>query len=266
MAWVPKAEPVDRVRAAFIEIGAFLLRDKCHNDAYFGVPNEIVERRKMTGVRTYFAMAALTASMAVWPAHAQQPSQAEKDAIRSNCRSDFMSKCSSVTPGGTEAFQCLKKNEATLSGGCRAAVSAIKLPGETPAAAPAAPKPAAAAPAPAPAATAPKPAEPAPAVATPARPEAPKVAPAKPAAAPKPAVAAAPPAAAPVAAPPPPAAALGPKLGPLQEARLVRMFCTVDFQTLCKGVRIGEGRVIKCLSDNQPALSQGCKQAIAKVQ
>ena len=72
----------------------------------------------------------------------------KRRAIRSNCRSDFMSKCSSVTPGGTEAFQCLKKNEASLSGGCRAAVTAIKLPGETPAAAPA-PAPAAAAPAPA---------------------------------------------------------------------------------------------------------------------
>ena len=222
----------------------------------------------MTGLRTYFAMAALAASAVVWPAHAQEVTEAQKSAIRSNCRSDFMSKCSSVTPGGTEAFQCLKKNEATLSGGCRAAVSAIKLPGETPAAAPApaAPKPAAAAPAPAPAAAAPKPAEPAAAVATPAKPEAPKTAPVKPAAAPKPAVAAAPPAPAPVAAPPPPAAAPGPKLGPLQEARLVRMFCTVDFQTLCKGVRIGEGRVIKCLSDNQPALSPGCKTAIAKIQ
>ena len=99
----------------------------------------------MTGLRTYFAMAALAASAVAWPAHAQEVTEAQKSAIRSNCRSDFMSKCSSVTPGGTEAFQCLKKNEATLSGGCRAAVSAIKLPGETPAAAPApaAPKPAA---------------------------------------------------------------------------------------------------------------------------
>ena len=90
----------------------------------------------MTGLRTYFAMAALAASAVVWPAHAQEVTEAQKSAIRSNCRSDFMSKCLSVTPGGTEAFQCLKKNEATLSGGCRAAVSAIKPPGETPAAAP----------------------------------------------------------------------------------------------------------------------------------
>ncbi|HKY87565.1 MAG TPA: hypothetical protein VJL90_12450, partial [Pseudorhodoplanes sp.] len=148
----------------------------------------------MTGLRTSFAMAALAASAAAWPAHAQDVTEAQKSAIRSNCRSDFMSKCSSVTPGGTEAFQCLKKNEATLSGGCRAAVSAIKPQGETPAAAPApaAPKPAVAAPAPAPAAAAPKPAEPAAAVATPAKPTAPKPVQAKPVTPPKPVVATAP--------------------------------------------------------------------------
>jgi hypothetical protein len=263
MAWVLEVEPVDRVRAAFIEIGSFLRRDKCRSDANFRVLDESVEK-EMTGFRTYFAMAALAAGVVVWPAHAQEVTEAQKSAIRSNCRSDFMSKCSSVTPGGTEAFQCLKKNEATLSGGCRAAVSAIK-PSETPPAAPAAPKPAAAAPAPAPApaAAVPKPAEPAASVATPTPP---KPVQTKPVAAPKPVVATAPAAPTPVAAPPAPTATPGPKLGPLQEARLVRMFCTVDFQTLCKGVRIGEGRVIKCLSDNQPALSPGCKTAIAKIQ
>ena len=218
----------------------------------------------MTGVRMLFATAALAAGMAALPAHAQQPSQAEKDAIRSNCRSDFMSKCSSVTPGGIEALQCLKKNEATLSGGCRAAVTAIKLPGETPAAAPAAAAPAAA--------PASKPAEPAPKPATaavpePAKPVAPKPTQAKPAAAPKPAVAAAPAAPAPVAAPTPPVATSSqPKPVTLSEAILVRRFCTTDYQVLCKGTPLGGGRVIKCLSANQPALSPNCKEAVAKAQ
>jgi outer membrane biosynthesis protein TonB len=210
--------------------------------------------------------------MAALPASAQQPSQAEKDAIRSNCRSDFLSKCSSVTPGGIEALQCLKKNEASLSGGCRAAVTAIKLPGETPAAAPApAPAPAAATPAPspqpAPAAAAPKPAETKAAVPEPAKPVAPKPTQAKPVAAPKPAVAAVPAAPAPVATPTPPAATSSqPKPVPLSEAILVRRFCTTDYQVLCKGTPLGGGRVIKCLSANQPALSPNCKEAIARAQ
>lgn len=231
----------------------------------------------MTGVRMSLATAILVAGMTAQPAQAQQPSKAETDAVRSNCRSDYMAKCMSVKPGGIEAIQCLKKNDASLSPSCRSAVSAIKLPGEAPVAAPAkpaSPPPAAAAtppapssqPAPAPAAAATKPAAPAAAaVPAPSKPVPPKAEPAKPAAAPKPAIAAAPPAPAPVAAPPPAAATPGPKLRPLQEARLVREFCTVDFQTLCKGVAIGQGRAINCLAANQPALSPGCKQAVATI-
>jgi len=229
-----------------------------------------------SGVRITLASVALVAAL---PAQAQQPSKAETDAVRSNCRSDYMAKCMSVKPGGIEAIQCLKKNDASLSAACRSAVAAIKLPGEAapPAAAlskPASLPPAAAAtpsaqPAPvatAPAATAPtasKPAEPAAAVPTPAKPQPPKPAQVKPAAAPKPAIAAAPPAA-PAPATTPPAAAPAPKLGPLQEAALVRRFCTTDFQVLCKGVRLGQGRAINCLAANQPALSPGCKDALAK--
>lgn len=214
--------------------------------------------------RISFATAVLIAGLAgSVSAHAQDVTEAQKSAIRSNCRSDFMSKCSSVTPGGAEAFQCLKKNEASLSGGCRAAVAAIKLPGETPAAAPAAAAPAPS-PQPAPAAAAPKPAETKAAVP---EPVAPKPAQAKPATAPKPTVAAAPAAPAPVAAPTPPAATSSqPKPVTLSEAILVRRFCTTDYQVLCKGTPLGGGRVIKCLSANQPALSPNCKDAIARAQ
>src|SRR5690242_3866133 len=157
----------------------------------------------MIGIRTFFGTAALALGLMASAAQAQQVTDAQKNAIRSNCRSDFMSKCSSVTPGGTEAFQCLKKNEASLSAGCRSAVDAIKLPGEAaaaPAAAPAATPPASTA---APAAKPAQPAKPATASA-PARQTAP--AQAKPAAASKPAAVATAPAAAPVA----PAAAPAP--------------------------------------------------------
>jgi hypothetical protein len=89
---------------------------------------------------------------------AAQPTQAQQSAIRSNCRSDFMANCSGVTPGGAEALQCLQRNTAKLSPGCRTAVGAISPPSP--------PAPAAAAPAAAPAAmpaaaSAPPPAAPA---------------------------------------------------------------------------------------------------------
>jgi hypothetical protein len=53
------------------------------------------------------------------------PTAQQKAAIRAACRSDFMSRCSGVQPGGAEALQCLKRNEAQLSPACRSAVAAI---------------------------------------------------------------------------------------------------------------------------------------------
>ena len=47
------------------------------------------------------------------------PTAQQKAAVRASCRSDFMSHCSGVQPGGAEALQCLKRNEAQLSAACR---------------------------------------------------------------------------------------------------------------------------------------------------
>jgi hypothetical protein len=68
-----------------------------------------------------------------------QPTAAQQNTLKNNCRSDFMSHCSGVTPGGADALNCLKTNVARLSPGCQSAVRAI-LPAAkaAPAAAPAA--------------------------------------------------------------------------------------------------------------------------------
>ena len=161
---------------------------------------------------------------AATPAAAAQPSAAQQNAIKQNCRNDFMSHCSGVQPGGAQALSCLRTNAARLSPACKSAVAAIGG-----------------------GAAAPKPA--------------PSVAP--PAAAPKPAVAVAPPAAAAGAAPPP-AAMPAPKLNSLREARIIREFCFTDFKVLCRGVRLGQGRALQCLAANAPALSPGCKAAMAQ--
>src|ERR1700746_1823424 len=76
-------------------------------------------------------------------AFAQAPSEAQRAAIKSNCRSDYMAHCSSIAPGGAASLQCLQKNMASLSGACASAVKAVEAPAETkaePAAAPAAAK------------------------------------------------------------------------------------------------------------------------------
>jgi len=57
--------------------------------------------------------------------HAQQPSQAQVNAIRQSCRTDYQSYCASVPAGGSAALNCLKENMQSLSGPCQQAVGAV---------------------------------------------------------------------------------------------------------------------------------------------
>jgi hypothetical protein len=209
-----------------------------------------------------------------------QPTAEQQSAIRSNCRSDFMSKCSGVTPGGKDALLCLQKNVASLSAACQTAVSAT-IP------APAPTKPVQAAPAPAaPAAVTAAP--PAPAAAAisaarcPAAPEKPAVAATAPPPAAKPANAAKPvkkPSEATAAptplAPSPPAqtaVALSPiepvvplakiEAMPLPERLAVIRSCRYDQDAVCSSVKTGGGRVIACLAAHPRALSPPCRTAL----
>ncbi len=49
----------------------------------------------------------------------------QKQALRANCRGDFIAHCRGVSPGGIEAFQCLAKNSQDLSAACHAAVKDV---------------------------------------------------------------------------------------------------------------------------------------------
>jgi hypothetical protein len=177
---------------------------------------------------------------------AAQPSQEQQSAIRSSCRSDYMSNCSSVKPGGIEALQCLQRNVAKLSPGCQSAVNAVSPPpasaqqtATAPAAAPPVQPPAAARPAatalPAPAAAA-QPSAPAPAPQPPVR------------AATAPAATAAPPAAS--------------RPTPQQQAA-IRQSCQSDFMSRCSGVQPGGADALRCLQRNSAQLSPNCRSAVA---
>jgi Cysteine rich repeat len=56
---------------------------------------------------------------------AQQPSQAQANAIRQSCRSDYQAHCSGVPTGGSAALQCLQSNLSQLSPSCQTAVGAV---------------------------------------------------------------------------------------------------------------------------------------------
>ena len=71
------------------------------------------------------AFAWLVISAAFNAALAQQPTQAQREAIRESCRSDFMANCSNTEPGGKDALECLMRNDAKLSAACKTAVEAV---------------------------------------------------------------------------------------------------------------------------------------------
>jgi hypothetical protein len=77
------------------------------------------------GTRRLAALAILASSITiVSPAVAQQPRPEQIETIRQACRSDFVSHCSSIQPGGPEALQCLQRNAAQLSPACSSAINA----------------------------------------------------------------------------------------------------------------------------------------------
>lgn len=195
---------------------------------------------KQVSTRKALLVAALFATAT--GAYAQAPTDAQKSAIRSACRSDFMAHCSSVTPGGTEAFQCLQKNISSLSSGCQTAVRAIAPPA-APAAAKTEAAPAAAKTEAAPKeAAAPPKAEPAPA------PVAPKVESA--------------PAAKPAAAPPAPKTA-APKQPSSAQLAAIKSSCRGDYPKVCASVPPGGAPALECLEKNKAKVSPACAQAVS---
>ena len=164
------------------------------------------------------------------PAFAQAPTDAQRSAIRSECRSDYEAHCASVPPGGAASLQCLQQNMSSLSSGCQAAVRAVE-----PAAEPKAEPKAESAPAAAPKAE------------TATKPEA---APAKPAA--ETAAPAAPKAAASTAAKQPSSA----------QVSAIRSACRNDYQKVCAGVPTGGAPALQCLERNKSKVSAACEKAI----
>ena len=155
-------------------------------------------------------------------AYSQAPTDAQRSAIRSQCRADYQAHCASIPPGGKASLQCLQQNMSSLSSGCQAAVRAVE--------APAAPK----------AETAPvAPAESAPAAET----------------------ATPPPASNPVPAPKAAANTRAKKPSSAQVAA-IRSACRNDYQQNCAGVPTGGAAALSCLEKNKANLSANCQKAV----
>ncbi len=163
-------------------------------------------------------------------AFSQAPTDAQRSAIRAQCRADYQAHCASIPPGGMASLQCLQQNMSSLSSGCQTAVRAVE--------APAAPK----------------------AETTPKAETAPDAAPAKPAAetaaplpAPKTAVA------------PKPAASPATKKPSSAQVAAIRSTCRSDYQQNCAGVPTGGAAALSCLQKNTENLSASCQKAVSAV-
>jgi len=162
-------------------------------------------------------------------AFAQAPTEAQKSAIRSACRSDFIAHCSSVTPGGAEAVQCLQKNVSSLSSACQTAVRAL---------------------------------EPAAAPNTEAAPTAPKTEAApKMESAPAASKAESAPAAKPPTAPAPKAAMA--KQPSSAQVSAIKSACRSDYRKVCAGVPPGGAPALECLEKNKAKVSPACEKAVS---
>jgi Cysteine rich repeat len=165
------------------------------------------------------------------PAFAQAPTDAQREAIKSNCRSDYMAHCSTVPPGGAASLQCLQKNMGSLSGACASAVKAVEAPAETKAEPAAAPK------------EEPKQAtktEPAPAAE-----------PAKPAAA------------EPATKTSTKAASSTPAKPSSAQISAIKSNCRSDYPKVCAGVPTGGAAALECLEKNKGKVSAACEKAVA---
>jgi hypothetical protein len=235
------------------------------------------------------------------PAFSQAPTDAQRSAIRSECRSDYQAHCASIPPGGAASLQCLQQNMSSLSSSCQTAVRAVE-PAAAPKAetAPAAEtaKPAAEAPASKAASTAAK------------QPSSAQVAAIRsacrsdyqkacvgvptggaaalecletnksrlsagcqqafsaasggtttPAAGGAPAAAAT---ASPGAAPAPAPALMLRPMRPREELFVLRSACGGDVRALCAGIPVGGGRIVRCLATQAAALSPACKEVLGQ--
>ncbi|KJC47211.1 hypothetical protein UP09_10260 [Bradyrhizobium sp. LTSP885] len=243
---------------------------------------------------TLSALFALAAFVNAAPALAQAPTQAQRDAIKSQCRNDYIAHCSSIPPGGAASLQCLQKNMASLAPGCAGAVRAVEAPpaesapkaDSAPAkteAAPAAPAAKPAAEAAAPKATARKPSSAQiSAIRSACRSDYPSVCAGVPTGG-APALqcleknkarlspgceravaAASGGGSAPAAAPPaaPTVIMLRP-MRPREELFVLRSACGADVRSICGGVQPGGGRIMQCLATNAGSLSPECRDVLA---
>ncbi len=175
-------------------------------------------------------------SILVPSAFAQTPTEAQQQAIRSACVSDYRANCSDVQPHGMAALVCLEQHESKLSPACKSAVEAVGGGSPTTSASAPAKSSASSASESASATQTGKTAT------TAAAETSSKTTAAAPAAS--------------------PAASGVPEMSFRQEMRLAAHACARDFRLFCPNMPVGHGNVLFCLKVHGPRLDPPCRNAL----
>ncbi|MCC8939748.1 hypothetical protein H8A99_25585, partial [Bradyrhizobium sp. Arg68] len=126
LQWNSKAKMISLVEIAtrrlFSKLGSIGAAASGDNKGLSQMMNVLTRAAKLSAW-----LAAVTLVSAA-PALSQAPTQAQRDAIKSQCRNDYIAHCSSVPPGGEASLQCLQKNMASLGSACASAVRAVEAP------------------------------------------------------------------------------------------------------------------------------------------
>ena len=79
----------------------------------------------MTRIAAVQALALVTLLAGSVSGFAQTDAQKQK--IKLDCRSDFMKLCSGVQPGGIDALKCLESHMANLSAACQSDMKQVEV-------------------------------------------------------------------------------------------------------------------------------------------
>jgi hypothetical protein len=82
-------------------------------------------KRLVVRYRACLCLLGTALSLLSSPASAQQPTQAQIDAIRQACPGDYQTYCRTVPTGGPAALNCLKQNMPRLTAPCHQAIGAL---------------------------------------------------------------------------------------------------------------------------------------------
>lgn len=127
IAQCPGVKPAGMEALACLQEHSAVLSEACHK-AVSAVQNRPKSASAAPALKGSAASATASPPTIV-VAQAHQPTEQQRDAVKSACRSDFMAQCSGVTPGGSEALACLKQHNAALSSSCQQAIAALGAAG-----------------------------------------------------------------------------------------------------------------------------------------